>query len=313
MAIPTTAILPSDSGFNTVASYYGMFPYEMSESKVQSLNIKEVKRVRGLTFEKLLDTMIDERLAKPSIDTYLVVAHGFHDASDYAYGLTMPITDKSTMKTIEDVLAQLLKLLNRDASEADMAAYEKDPQITINHTKPTLPKGSVSRIVGKMRKLRDLKVRRVEFRACALGTNPSLLETIGQCFGARWVYAPDVHMFYVRATPGHTVRDASLDGHLRAHGDARVFTNGGQRLALQVQGMGVARSTWTETTDTNLRWFADKYIWDTNNYPRGTQAPAALFVAGMDLKGSSKRYALPQESEYSSHLIYKGPLAGNKI
>ncbi len=113
MAIPTTAILPSDSGFNTVASYYGMFPYEMSESKVQSLNIKEVKRVRGLTFEKLLDTMIDERLAKPSIDTYLVVAHGFHDASDYAYGLTMPITDKSTMKTIEDVLAQLLKLLNQ--------------------------------------------------------------------------------------------------------------------------------------------------------------------------------------------------------
>ena len=119
-------------------------------------------------------------------------------------------------------------------------------------------------------------------------------------------------MFYVNANPGTPVRDPSLDAHLRMHSDARVFQNGTQRFAFQIRGTSVARSTWTETTDTNLSWFADKYIWDTNNYPKNSTRPLPLVIAGMDLKGP-KRYALPQDSEYSSHLIYKGPLAGNQI
>jgi len=289
-----------------------MFPYEMSESKIQSLNIKETKRIKAITFEKLLDTMIASRQAKPGIDTFLVVAHGLHDASDWALGLTMPICDNTQTKTVQEVLTQLLTFLNQGGSADAMAAFEKDPKVTINGVKAKLPKGSVARIVGKMKTLRNLLVRRVEFRACALGTNAALLEIIGQCFSARWVYAPDVHMFYVNTNPGTPVRDASLDMHLRMHGDARVFQNGTQRFAFQIRGTSVARSTWTETTDINLSWFADKYIWDTNNYPKNSARPLPLVIAGMDLRGP-KRYALPQDSEYSSHLIYKGPLAGNQI
>jgi hypothetical protein len=224
----------------------------------------------------------------------------------------MPLTDNTTMKTIELVLVELLGFMNNNASEAAMNDFEKNHQITINKQKPKLPKGCVSRIVGKMRKLRDLKVRRVEFRACALGTNPRLLEVIGQCFSARFVYAPDVHMFYARCNPGRPVKDNGLDAHLKWRSTARIFTSSPDRLAIQVQGSGAARTTWTETTAKDLAWFADRFIWEKNYYPRGGTTPAAFFVAGMDTNGP-KKYALPQEPEYSKHLIWRGPLPGNKI
>src|SRR5262245_18069656 len=118
MGIATIAICDAHPSFNVVENYYGMFPNEMSDSKNLSLDVKYVARVPKITFEKLLDTMIEKTSSKfLRKDTFLVIAHGFHNSMDYAYGLTMPLTDNTTMKTIEDVLSPLLDFLNRGGSE----------------------------------------------------------------------------------------------------------------------------------------------------------------------------------------------------
>src|SRR5207253_1310054 len=111
--------------------------------------------------------------------------------------LSIPLADHTNMKTRNDLLKELLKFMNSDSSDADMEDYEKNHGLKQDGVKVgALPKGTVSRIVGKMKQLRRLKVRWVSIRACALGTNTDFMDTLGQCFGARFISAPDVHMFY---------------------------------------------------------------------------------------------------------------------
>jgi hypothetical protein len=333
---PAVAIY--DAKFTDVDDYYRMFPHEMADSKLLGLDIQDRIQISNITFQSLLEQMRDSRLAHRDWDDFLIVAHGLLNQMDYAYGLTMPIAPNCiNAPTSVDVLRPLLGFLDNDASDAQIDAFERNPDFTIKNSKgkmvkPTFAQGCLQNVVDLMRQLRTLRVRRVEFRACALGTNEDAMEVLGRCFSALWVGAPDEHMFYTRAHPGRPVNTDTLKSQLRAHPTVRVFTTGGDSFtyatngpevpktwdgsdsfAFQIQGRTVFRTNFAATTMNDVSWFVDKYIWDGSSYPRSQSAmPTSFMIAGIDLFGS-KRYVLPQEPEYSQHIIYKGPLPGNQI
>jgi hypothetical protein len=333
---PAVAIY--DAKFTDVDAYYRMFPHEMADRKIWGLDIQDRIQIPNITFQSLLQAMRDSRRAHPDWDSFLIVAHGLHNEMDYAYGLTMPIAPNCiNAQTNMDLLRALLGFLNKDASDDEINAFENNPGFTVTNSqkqtvKPMFAKGCLRTVVGLMRELRPLKVRRVELRACTLGTNEDALEALGRCFSALWVGAPDEHMFYTRVNPGTPASVAKLKRDLLVHPGVRVFTGGGDSFtfqnngpqvpkawdgsnsfAFQIQGREVFRGNFAETTTNDVSWFVDKFIWEGSSYPRAQGArPASFVIAGMDLFGS-KRYALPQEPEYAQHLIYKGPLPGNLI
>jgi hypothetical protein len=314
MSIPTIAIFPAEAPFNPVQEYYVTFPHEVSETKdVHAMNIIQQVRLPHLTFELLLDTLTELRTNTPSIDTFLIVLHGLHDTDDTALGLAIPLASDTTVATYADILKQLLVFLDGSSSEDAMASFEMNTRLVSARGTPiTLPPGLVSRLVGKMRSLQRLRVRKVEFRACTLGNQPDVMEAVGRSFGALWIYAPDVHMFYVRIDPGRIVTDAALTQFLQNRHDARPFSSGTDRLAIAVQGAGVRRIATSMTVSSDLHWFTDSMIWPMNSYPQGTSRPAPFVIAGMDV-GLPLRFALPLDPDYSRHLIIRGPLKGNQI
>jgi hypothetical protein len=266
-----------------------------------------------MTFEGLLDAMIAAISGSP-IDNFVLVMHGLHDSNDLGLGLAIPITPGTQLKTSYDVLQELIDLRDKNASDDDMSAKEKSfhndtPQ---NKAIGKFPPGSVKRLVTKMKRLQMLKVRIVELRACALGTNTSAMETVGQALGARFLVAPDVHMFYaslnVRGgfrTPTRFPQAAASMTH------ARTFTNpqnSSDQLLLDIRrGAGIAFNTNVITNTHDVQWFADKFIWPSNSYHNG----AELVAGGMELAGH--RFALPQDSSYCDRLVSVGPLKGNMI
>jgi hypothetical protein len=333
---PAVAIY--DARFTDVDAYYRMFPHEMADRKIWGLDIQDWKPLANITFQSVLETMRDSLRAHPEWDDFLIVAHGLHNSMDYAYGLTMPIAPKCiNAPTGVDLLRPLLRFLDKGASDDEINAFEKNPDLTFTNSqdqtvKPTLAPGCLRTVVGLMRELRPLKVRRVEFRACTLGSNEDALEVLGRCFSALWVGAPDLHMFYTRVNPGSPASTAKLKRDLPGRPGVRVFTragdsftfqtngpqvpktwDGSNSFAFQIQGREVFRGNFAETTMNDVSWFVDKYIWEGSSYPRSPSTrPAPFMIAGMDNFGS-KRYLLPQEPEYAEHIIYKGPLPGNKI
>ena len=324
MSIQTIAIFPAEDAFTPVEEYYRTFPHEVSENKdVLAMDIIRQVRLPNLTFELLLDTLIDLRTNTPSIDTFLIVVHGLHDTADRALGLFIPLASGTTVMTYANILKQLLVFLDRDIvdvfgalfnnSDADMASFEQNTGLVDRSGLTiTLPSGLASRLVDKMRSLRRLKIRKVEFRACALGNQPDVMDSVGRCLGARWIYAPDVHMFYVRINVGHVATGALLTRFITNRQGARPFSVGADRLAIQVQGAGAQRMTAAMTTSRDLHWFTDSKIWSINTYTRGVQQPAPFVMAGMDV-GLPLQFALPLDPEYSQHLKFRGPLKGNQI
>jgi hypothetical protein len=242
--------------------------------------------------------MIGLRTSAPSIDNFVIVVHGLHDSKDFGWGLAMPMTDSTVLRASYEVLQPLLELRNKGASGAQLDDFETKYSYTnpnLNLSNATYPQGSVSRIVGKMRQLQQLKVRIVELRACTLGTNKPGLEIVGQGFGARFIVAPDVHMFYVGVdvARGALNRGAVFDAMLKRIPRARRFENPlqtSERLAIGVtRGGGVSFVVDVITNTVHLKWFTE----------------------GMDLLGG--QYALPQEQAFVNHLVEVGPLAGNLI
>jgi hypothetical protein len=276
-------------------------------------------RIDKITYEKLLDKMIELRTQKPTIDHFVIVVHGLHDARDFGWGMAMPMTDGASMKCSYEVLDELLKLRDKSATQGALEEFEgkysySNKSLGLNNA--TYPKGSVARLVDKMRQLQKLKVRWVELRACTLGTNKPGLEIVGQSFGARFAIAPDVHMFYVSIDFFRAFnKDPMYDKMLKQIPAARKFENPknkAEKLAIGVhRGGGVSFTTDVLTNTVNQKWFTDTMVNAQNTYVNGTAKPANFFIGGMDLLGG--KYALPQEKAYRDHLISVGPLAGNLI
>lgn len=305
----TVAIFTAKSQFNVVESFYNQVPFETASSMF-TLSVNKTVRVPDMTFESLLDTMLVE---SGKYDMFLIVDHGLENSKKIVTQLSMPLTAKTTMKTRDDVCEKLLNFMNNKASDEEMTTFEKKHALKQNGAAlPPLPAGCISRIVGKMKDLRKKKVRWVNIRACALGTNPTFMATLGQCFSALFINAPDTHMFYSDPLkPNVQAKQASYDAYTKT-GGVRAFDDGaGQGLALQATGSGPLRHVTGKTTATELKWFMNKYFDRGNKYPSGNQY-FSFQIEGMDVTGPG-RYALPTESEYAQHIVWSKPLPGNLI
>jgi hypothetical protein len=317
----TVAIFTAKSQFNVVDSFYKQVPFETASSMF-TLSVNKTVRVPNMTFESLLDTML---VQSSSYDMFLIVDHGLENSKKIVTQLSMPLTDKTMMKTRDDVCEKtmmktrddvcekLLGFMNSNASDTDMTTFEKKHALKQNGAAlPPLPAGCISRIVGKMKDLRKKKVRWVNIRACALGTNPTFMNTLGQCFSALFINAPDTHMFYSDPLrPNVKAKQPSYDQFAKT-GGVRAFDDGaGQGLALQATGLGPLRHVNGKTTATELKWFMNKFFDPGNKYPPGNQY-FSFQIEGMDVTGPGK-FALPTEAEYAQHIVWSNPLPGNLI
>jgi hypothetical protein len=287
-----------DPKFRYIRSYYKMFSHEMSQGSVGlSQTIINLAAIKNLTFEKLLISM-GEAAEWNGIDEFLIVGHGLHTdprlGEEQALGLTMPIDDKSGLKTDSDVLYYLAQCLKDGTSE--------DKFTNMNGSKK-FAKGKVASIMATIRSLQQLRIRRVEFRSCTLGQNPALLEVMGKLLGTRHCVAPKVHCAYAQLNPQLVQKDADFDRQVSQKGNARVFTNayGSERVAMQLFKDG---RNWCISSSKDMKWFVDQYIYPSNTY-FGGNLHAPLFVAGMDTTGfSNNLFALPQEKAYGDMLVW---------
>ncbi len=316
MAFSAHLIIDGKPEFNAMESYYRMFPHEKSTTMSFNYDTAPPVRVRSISFEKLLDTMIGMRQASPAVDNFVIVVHGLHDSKDFGWGLAMPMNDGSAMKCSYEVLQPLVDLRDSgdDPDEFEEQYTYSNKNLKLNNVRHT--QGAVRRLVDKMTQLQQLKVRIVELRACTLVTNPPGLTVVGRSFGARFIIAPDVHMFYVNSGVAMGLnKGPAYDKLLPRIPRARKFANPAQandKLAIEVRrGTGFNFNTTSLTNTLNLKWFADTKLWPGSSYTNGSQRPNDFFMEGMDLGGGS--YALPQEQTYCDHLVEVGPLAGNLI
>jgi hypothetical protein len=337
MASAAHLIIDGRVVFNTAESYYRMFSHEMSTKPYFTYNLSAAVRIPQMNFELLLDTMINLRKSIPSTDNFVVVEHGEHLANDFGLGLAIPMTRGTKRKALFEDLATMLDARNKGMCWVDPFVRQGWALNPILDLKPKgspliagtapgsaaealeklYPAGDFARVVDKMRQLQQLKVRCVELRACTLGTNPAGLATLGQCFGARFIVAPDRHFFFVHVDTGRAFHtDAAFNHHVATRMPlARRFVNPRQpteKLAISIlRGAGITFNTAAATNTTNLKWFVDTQICADNRYVNGARAPAPFFLAGMDL--GHGQYALPQEQTYRDHLVEAGPLQGNLI
>lgn len=181
MAFAAHLLIDGARGFDVVQTYYRTFPYEGSTTASFIYKLPAAVRIRNMTFETLLDAMIAARSGSP-VDNFVLVAHGLHDASDNGLGLACPITGGTHLKTSYDVLQELIALRDKNASDDDSASFEKSfhNDSPSNRAIGRFPHGSVARLVSKMKRLQTLKVRIVELRACALGTNTTAMDVVGR-------------------------------------------------------------------------------------------------------------------------------------
>ena len=93
---------------------------------------------------------------------------------EQALGLEMPVDDKSAIKIDDNVLTYLLQCLKDGTSE---------DSFTNMFGSKKFAKGKVKDLVDKMRTLRTLKIRRVEFRACTLDKTRACWNGWARCWG----------------------------------------------------------------------------------------------------------------------------------
>jgi hypothetical protein len=298
----TVAIFTAKSQFQTVDDYYKLVPYETA-SDMFTLSVQKVVRVPNLTFDALLSTMIDE---SANFDMFLIVDHGLQKSlkDKTVTQLSMPLVANRTTKTRQDICEKLLEFMNSPTTtEDDMTNFDK---------KQGLAAGTCSGLVDKMKTLRKKKVRWVNIRACAMGNNPDFLNAFGQCLSALFINAPDVHMFYSKPMqPTHKYSERSYEAFAKLPG-ARTFDDGaGGGLALRVTGAGPDRNVTGQVTSDEIHWFFDEYFDKGHRYPPGNHY-FKFQIEGMDLL-SSQHFALPHESEYAQHIVWRGPLPNNMI
>jgi hypothetical protein len=296
---PAYAFMEEDSSFRFIKDFYKMYAHEMSQGAIGlSQTIVNLAAIRNLTLEVLLKNMVD--LAENNgVDEFLVIGHGLHTqakdpADEQALGFTMKVDDKSGLKTDIDVIYMLAQCL-KDGGDSDT--------LTNMNGSKKFAKGKVATIMGYIRKLQTLRIRRVELRSCTLGQNPALLEKVGILFGARHCVAPKVHCAYGKLHPILKAKDADFDSAVSRTGKIREFTDrvSGERVALQLLKNG---SSVFYTTSKDFKWFVDQYIYPSNTYVGGNLM-APVFVAGMITDGfTSEPFALPQEKEYGDMLVW---------
>jgi len=309
MAYSVPALINGERTFDLVANHYRNFDLEPGPSTGMDLVI-DVPSTDGRysTFLELIQLLTKNAQQK----TVLVVNHGMSDANNNPLGLILPLTSSSgaSWNPEQYTLGLLAGFVGKNPSDADYATAEKGSSVqNAQGQTVTMPSGTLKPLDTALRSLRALnKLKRVEFRACNLGGNTTVMQLLGKVLGVSKIVAPQVHMFYCALPAAGFLSDsaAGFTQWVRRHPRSRTFTDTppSRRVGLQINGQHAFRTFDFDCDDLDIKWFVEGFVCPGSGYISRTPARNAhinpFSFAGMDFRQS---FVLAQEDDYVNQLV----------
>jgi hypothetical protein len=289
---------------NVIAEYYRTFPQEIACT--DTLNVVQQVRVWNMTFETLVDHMTS--LAKKGKKNFLVCEHGFWlvghlDEPPVALDMRLAFdtTELSGIRAFEG----LREMMEDD--DADVKEIAKTTNVSAMILK---------RLHGKLETLRQLDLGRIEFRACGIGANDHLLDTLGFILNCDWIAAPDVdHMYYVHVNPGTPFRNlTNFENWRQSNPGTRLYEDDqtGVCFALRINAVNALTAhtlaacyTPPDVSDawSSCRWWVENNIMTGSIY-RGGPFPLSFL---WDYGRAGPPFIFPLDADYSKHIKDVGP------
>jgi hypothetical protein len=210
--------------------YFQTFP------QLLDLRISHAREIRPLTFERILQLMLDS-----DQKDFVVDVHGS------AKGLSIPLARGTEISAVKQSLIMLLQIdhIRREAREAgdDLRRWQRilriiqSPQaesvsqvenarsavqdwITRRVTALGLSATRVQALIDAMLRLQAKEIRKIEFRSCKMGQDLDALATFREFFEAQRVGAPDVRSGIATVRP--QVGRGPMQALLRHHPQAQI-------------------------------------------------------------------------------------------
>jgi hypothetical protein len=173
-------------GHPAAPPWYESNPIEPIGNK-SHITVKGVKTIEDMTFESVLDTIIQE---KPT--EIVLVCHSLEG------GLQLPLMAGAKSGASPEQIFPL----SADGSHDDGGPI-KAPVRSVKDvaTLAQLTEQQITTLRFKMNQIRSLNLKHVAFRACTLGTHPDSLEAFRKFFGAKSVSAPTLFDMYGQFKP----------------------------------------------------------------------------------------------------------------
>jgi Domain of unknown function (DUF4157) len=210
--------------------YFQTFP------QLLDLRISHAREIRPLTFERILQLMLDS-----DQKDFVIDVHGS------AKGLSIPLARGTEISAVKQSLVMLLQIdhIQREAQEAgdDIRRWRRilriiqSPQadsisqvenarsavqdwITRRVTALGLSAARVQALIDAMLRLQAKEIRKIEFRSCKMGQDLDALATFREFFEAQRVGAPDVRSGIATVRP--QVGRGPMQALLRLHPQAQI-------------------------------------------------------------------------------------------
>jgi hypothetical protein len=302
--------------------YFQTFP------QLLDLRISHAREIRPLTFERILQLMLDS-----DQKDFVIDVHGS------AKGLSIPLARGTEISAVKQSLVMLLQIdhIQREAREAgdDLRRWRRilriiqAPQadsvsqvenarsavqdwITRRVTALGLSAARVQALIDAMLRLQAKEIRKIEFRSCKMGQDLDALATFREFFEAQRVGAPDVRSGIAIVHP-HVGR-GTMHALLRMHPQAQIaHMPDGSRFGLRLRispspSTDVATFAAADSWGTVRQWIATHIMGGTRYRSGGfpihfLETDPPVFPADREYRSHIK---------YSSHLWYVEDGAANR-
>jgi hypothetical protein len=288
--------------------YFQTFP------QLLDLRISHAREIRPLTFERILQLMLDS-----DHKDFVIDVHGS------AKGLSIPLARGTEISAVKQSLVMLLQIdhIRREAREAgdDLRRWQRilriiqSPQadsvsqvetarsavqdwITRRVTALGLSAARVQALIDAMLRLQAKEIRKIEFRSCKMGQDLDALATFREFFEAQRVGAPDVRSGIATVQP-HVGR-GPMQALLRHHPQAQLARMpDGSRFGLRVR-ISPSPSTDVATFAAADSWGAVRQ-WIATHIMGGTRYRSGGFPIHFL---ETDPPVFPADREYRSHIKY---------
>jgi hypothetical protein len=171
---------------DAAVTFYQRFKAErMVQAGSIAVQVIAASRVSPVNFDALLDAIIaNYPTSIPNDKSLLIAAHG------NTKGLTMPLLQGSAFAANSESLS-FLGQPNAATTKLQSPSKKTPP--------PT--QAQIASLVAKMQQVQQLGLANLEFRGCALGSDPANLDALQAFFGCTGVSAPDILSNWGTATP----------------------------------------------------------------------------------------------------------------
>jgi hypothetical protein len=288
--------------------YFQTFP------QLLDLHVSHVREIRPLTFERILQLMLDS-----DQKDFVIDVHGS------AKGLSIPLTRGTEISAVKQSLVMLLQIdhIQREAREAgdDLRRWQRilriiqSPQIDsvsqVENARSTvqdwmtrrvsalgLTAARVQALIDAMLQLQAKEIRKIEFRSCKMGQDLDALATFQEFFEAQRVGAPDVRSGIATVYP-HVGR-GPMQSLLRDHPQAQIARMAdGSRFGLRLR-ISPSPSTDVATFAAADSWGAVRQ-WIATHIMGGTRYRSGGFPIHFL---ETDPPVFPAAREYRSHIKY---------